>query len=220
MKKEKRSQKRLNIPQKRRRAVRNLLVALLALALIWILLGTPAFTKQQAFRRATRQYLLPDTEAEVIFGRDGRRAVLGEKDGRMIQAAVSNSVFFWYTNEMVAVTEPVDGIYIVPLVAHGEFSDSAEMAVKAPGVGAELCLEMDGKNYPLIADEKQGDWFLFRFDREIERNTGSPYNVFVENDQFIYIDLEGVANPTFGGVFRFTSYNADGSTAAQADREF
>lgn len=221
MKNEKGVQKRLNIPQKRWRAVRNLVIVLMALVLIWILLGMPAFTKQQAFRRALRQNLLPDTRAEVTFGKDGRRAVLGENKGRMIQAAVSNSGFFWHTNGMAAVTEPVNGIYIVPLVAEGYMSDPAEMAVRAPGVRAELTLEMDGRSYPLIADEKQDDWFEFHFDREIERDTGSRYNVFVEFNQFTYIDLEDTPwNPTFGGVFRFTSYNEDGSIAAQADREF
>ena len=89
MKNEKGAQKRLNIPQKRWRAVRNLLLAAAMLVLIWILLGMPAFTKQQAFRRALRQNLLPDTRAEVTFGKDGRRAVLGENKGRMIQAAES-----------------------------------------------------------------------------------------------------------------------------------
>ncbi len=221
MKNEKGAQKRLNIPQKRRRAVRNLLLAAAMLVLTWVLAGMPTFSKEQAFDRALRQNLLPDTKAEVIFGRDGRRAILGEKDGRMIQAAVTNSGFLWYTNGMVAVTEAVDGIYIVPLVIYGDLSDPAEMAVRAPGVRADLSLEMDGKSYPLIADEKQGDWFMFRFDREIERGTGSRYSIVVENDQFTYIDREDVPHKfTLSGMLHFTSYDADGSIAAQADREF
>ena len=139
----------------------------------------------------------------------------------MIQAAVSKSGFFWHTNGMAAVTEPVNGIYIVPLVAEGYMSDPAEMAVRAPGVRAELTLEMDGRSYPLIADEKQDDWFEFHFDREIERDTGSLYSMFVENNEFMLIDRENVpetAKPH--GTFRFTSYNADDSIAAQAAREF
>ena len=213
--------KRLNIPQKRKRAIRNVLLAAATLVLAWVVAGMPAFSKEQAFHRALRQNFMPETDAEVIFGRDGRRAVLGEKDGKMYQAAVTNTGFLWYTAGMTAVTEGSDGIYIVPLIAYGNMSDPAEMAVRAPGVRAELTIELDGKSYPLIPDEKQGDWFEFRFDREIERDTGSCYNVFVEYDCFLQIDREDVpetAKPH--GTFRFTSYNADGSIAAQADREF
>ena len=220
MKNEMGARKRLNIPQKRRRAIRNLLLAAAALVLTWILAGMPAFSKEQAFDRALRQNLLPDTDAEVIFGRDGRWAVLGEKDGRMIQAAVTNSGFFWYTTGMTAVTEATDGVYIVPLVTYGEFSDPAEMAVKAPGVRAELTLELDGRSYPLIADEKQGDWFRFRFDRELEKGTGSRYDVFLETDQFFYIDGINTGADIVGGTFRFTSYDESGAVAAQAERGF
>ena len=213
--------KRLNIPQKRKRAIRNVLLAAATLVLAWVVAGMPAFSKEQVFHRALRQELLPEADAEVIFGRGGRRAVLGEKDGKMYQAAVTNTGFLWYTAGMTAVTEGSDGIYIVPLITYGNMSDPAEMAVRAPGVRAELTLEMDGRSYPLIADEKQDDWFEFHFDREIERDTGSRYNVFVEFNEFTYIDLEDTPwNPTFGGVFRFTSYNEDGSIAAQAAREF
>ena len=213
--------KRLNIPQKRKRAIRNVLLAAAALVLAWVVAGMPAFSKEQAFHRALRQNFMPETDAEVIFGRDGRRAVLGEKDGKMYQAAVTNTGFLWYTAGMTAVTEGSDGIYIVPLITYGNMSDPAEMAVRAPGVRAELTIELDGKSYPLIPDEKQGDWFEFRFDREIERDTGSRYNVFVEYDCFLQIDREDVpetAKPH--GTFRFTSYHADGSIAAQAAREF
>ena len=120
MRKEKDSQKRPNILQKRRRAVRNLVIVLLALVLTWVLLGMPAFTRQQAFDRTMRQNLLPETDVEIAFGNSAWDSVsifLGEKDGKVLQAAVQNKWLFWEVlGNYAAVTEPVNGVAIVPLV--------------------------------------------------------------------------------------------------------
>lgn len=225
MKKEKRSQKRLNIPQKRRRAVHNLVIVLLALALVWVLLGMPAFTRQQAFNRAMRQNLLPETEVEIAFGNSAWGNVniyLGEKDGRILQAAAQNKWLFWEVlGNYAAVTEPVNGVAIVPLV--WDLKDTAgapDILVRAEGVRGELTMELEGKVYPLIPDGKKDGWFLFRFDREIERNPGSRYDNYVEGRMYTHIDNIHSGAGTEGGTFRFTSYDESGAVAAQAERGF
>lgn len=213
--------KGLNIPQKRKRAARNLLLAVFALTLAWIMMGMPSFTKNQAFNRALRQHLLPEARAEMVFGDDSPRIVLGEKDGRMLQAEIWGWKMLWSAEGTLSVTEQTDGVYIVPLCSRVSRYDPPEIVVRSEGLRAELTMEMDGKSYPLIADGKQGDWFVFRFDRDTVRAGEARYNIFVEGDQFSYIDSEDFPrNTTFSGTFHFIAYNADGSIAAQAEREF
>ena len=225
MRKEKDSQKRPNILQKRRRAVRNLVIVLLALVLTWVLLGMPAFTIQQVFDRAMRQNLLPEAEVEKSFGNSAWDSVsifLGEKDGRILQAAAQNKWLFWEVlDNCTAVTEPVNGVAIVPLVWDWEGTAGApDILVRAEGVRAELVMELDGKDYPLTPDGKQDGWFLFRFDREIDKDPGSRYNSFVEGGMYALVDSIHSGAGIVGGTFRFTSYDGSGVVAAQAERGF
>lgn len=213
--------KNLSIPQKKKRAFRNLLLAVFALILAWILMGMPSLTREQAFNRALRQHLLPEASAEMIFGEDTPQLILGEKDGRMFQAGIWGRRLLWSTEDQLSVTEQTDGVYIVPLQERVARYDPPEVVVRAEGLRAELTMELDGKSYPLIADGKQGDWFVFRFDREIEKGSGSRYNTFVEEELFSFIDCEDFPGDiTYSGTFHFTAYNADGSIAAQAERGF
>ena len=90
--------------------IRNILLIILALIVWWLILGTPALTKNQAFRRAMREHFLDPKDAEVFFGEDGRISALAKADDPIfnvyVQTGVRRSGLFWYHLKAIFLSYP------------------------------------------------------------------------------------------------------------------
>ena len=202
---------------------RNVLLIALSLMLLWFMLGMPALTRNQAFRRAMREHFLEPTDPEIIFGQDGRLAALAEVDGVYVQTGIAKPPgikrwiswqhYFW------TETEAIDGVYIIPLVAYGNMVDSPEVAVLADGDRADLAFVYEGEIHSLRNAGRQDGWFLFQFVRE-----GSYYNsYFSRYDAFLdsngYMKF-GTPSATDHGSFIFISYDAAGKELQRVEKNY
>ena len=107
--------------------IRNAVIIVLALLLVWLLLGVPALTKTQAFRRAMREHFLVPKDPKVFFGTDRSLSALAEVDGVYVQTCLGKWIGWQHSNW--SETEAVDGVYIVPLFAQGQKIECPEVAV-------------------------------------------------------------------------------------------
>lgn len=203
--------------------VRNALLIALSLLLLWFMLGMPALTRAQAFRRAMREHFLIPKDPQVFFGEDGRLSALAEVDGIYVQTGVSRQPgikrwiswqhYFW------TETEAVDGVYIVPLVAYGSSVDSPEVAVLAEGNRADLAFVYEGETHFLRSAGKQDGWFLFRFVREGDHygSYQSSYDTFLETNGFMTL---GTPASSDHGSFIFISYDVNGKELQRVEKVY
>ena len=214
--------------------IRNILLIILALIVWWLILGTPALTKNQAFRRAMREHFLYPKDAEVFFGEDGRISALAKVDDPIfnvyVQTGVRRSGLFWYhglwsetemTNDPTAAgyssSLPAENgqgsAYIIPLFAYGQMIDSPEVAVLPVGDAAEqirtaeLVFVFEGEQQRLELMGKQDGWFLFHFESDVWRGPETEFKNFIRNME--YKDL-GTPEGRTGCSFGFTAYDQNG----------
>ena len=203
--------------------IRNVFLILLSLLLLWFMFDMPAFTKEQAFRRAMREHFLEPRDPEIIFGEDGRLAALAEVDGVYVQTRVArqSGIKRWisWQHAFWTETEAVDGVYIIPLVAYGSRTDSPEVAVLAEGNSAELTFVYEGESHPLAYGGKQDGWFLFRFVRDGSYNSSHPsrYDAFLESMGYMRL---GTLPAMDHGSFLFLSYDAAGNELKRVEKQY
>ena len=79
--------------------IRNLLLIIAALIILWLVMGTPALTRNQAFRRAMREHFMTPKAPEVCFGEDGFISALAEVEGPAgnvyVQTRLRKSGLIW-----------------------------------------------------------------------------------------------------------------------------
>ncbi|MBP5168704.1 MAG: hypothetical protein ILP14_05810 [Oscillospiraceae bacterium] len=214
--------------------IRNILLIILALIVWWLIMGTPALTRNQAFRRAMREHFLDPKNAEVFFGEDGRISALAKADDPVfnvyVQTGVRRSGIFWYhglwsetemTNDPATAgyysTLPEENgqgsAYIIPLFAYGHMIDSPEVAVLPVGLDpkqihtAELVFVFEGEQHRLELMGEQDGWFLFHFEQDVWRAPETEYKNFIRNMEYKKL---GTPEGRTGCSFGFTAYDQNG----------
>ena len=216
--------------------IRNVLLIVLALIVLWLVLGTPALTRAQAFRRAMREHFLDPRSPEVYFGEDGRISALAKVDsdpgsGVYVQTALRRTGIAWehgMWSETAMVNDPeLAGVYsgvpsetcegsayIIPLFAYGEMTDSPEVAVLPNGVAAEqlsyveLIFVFDGEAHRMDLVGEQDGWYLFHFEQDVWTGTDTGFKTFVRNHEYMKI---GTPEGRSGCRFIFAAYDQSGS---------
>ena len=213
------------------RLIRNGILIVLLLLLVWIAAGTPALTAKGAFRRAMQENLTPQVQPEVVIRHDRVTAILGKDRDVWYQVAVNRKwLIFWQHYSEMTETEDTENVCIVPLLmkemllyggrSGGIYYDKwrvPDMAVRAQGASAALSVTVDGYERALDFEGIQDGWFCFSFVRDpVGPNN---YNTFVE-DCRRYMDGElGIpADPH--GCFTFESYDESGNVLQKGSREF
>ena len=197
--------------------IRNAVIIVLALLLVWLLMGTPALTKTQAFRRAMREHFLAPKDPEIFFGAEGSLSALAEVDGVYVQTGLQKTGIGWEHGNW-SETEAVDGVYIITSVVSygGRHDDYPEVAVKAEGENAELNFIYQGEVHPLSALGKQDGWFLFRFELS-PLTKGTSYSLFVSLQRYKMLGRPGGEKDC---SFVFVSYDADGREVVRAEKKY
>ena len=198
---------------RRYKLLRNIVLIVLGLIIFWFLLGTPALTKTQAFRRAMREHFLQPQEPEVYFGKDGRISALAKVGDIYFQTGLERDRLKW-DHALWSETEAVDGVYIGPLVAYGRLADSPEVAVLAEGEKAELTFIDLERSYPLNCIGKQDGWFLFQFKRDKDYSAG---NGVIDSYGYMYL---GTPIGEKGCSFLFVSYDAEGRELTRVEKTY
>ena len=194
--------------------IRNAVIIVLALLLVWLLLGVPALTKTQAFRRAMREHFLAPKDPELYLGTDGSLSALAEVGGVYVATGLQKTGIGWEHRNW-SETEAVDGVYIVPLFAQGQKIECPEVAVLAEGERAELIFtDYNGQTQLLNSLGKQDGWFLFRFVRDDQYRSGISV---IDTGLFMYLDTPvGEKNCSFV----FVSYDAEGREIVRAEKTY
>ena len=198
--------------------IRNVVIIVIGAFLLFLLLDTPAFTRQQAFRRAMREHFLQPQDAEVFFGEDGMISALTRVGDVYVQTRVARYGLAW-EHGLWAETEATDGVYIVPLLAYGRMIDSPEVAVLAEGDHAELTLYWDKEPHYLRSMGKQDGWFLFHFVIDSGSADAMPdYYNFVYSQRYFYMDTPN----RYPGPYRFlfVSYDENGSELKRVVKDY
>ena len=196
--------------------LRNVIIILLALLLLWLLLGTPALSKNQAFRRAMREHFLAPQDAEVFFGEDGWIAALAEVNGVYVQTGLKRSGLEW-RHDLWSETEALDGVCIVPLFAYGEMINSPEVSVLAEGERADLTFFYNGESHLFESMGKQDGWFLFCYDRAGSNDPSSSLREFWQTRWYRYL---GTPAGEKGCSFVFVSYDAEGRELIRVEKTY
>ena len=209
---------------RRFRLVRNIVIIVLALWLLWFFLGMPAFTKQQAFRRAMKEHFLAPLAPEVYFGEsDVVLSALANVDGIYVQTGLQFTGFSWQHGNYWSETTAADGVYIMPLFASGGVKDSPDVAVKADGARAELSFfdETEGVECVLESMGRQDGWFLFRFasdDKNISIDRPHSQSPIVTHGMYRYLDVDGHVQQRCS--FTFISYDEAGTQLIQVKKNY
>ena len=204
---------------RRFRLIRNILLILIAVLLCWILLGMPALTKAQTFRRAMREHFLKPKAPEVYFGEDGYISALAKVNDMYVQTRVGRTGLRWdhfYWSE----SEATDGVYIIPLFAYGRMTNSPEVAVLAEGERAELTFICEDGAHPMEYAGRQDGWFLFRFIKGEGRSSldGSAYSHFIRGNMYMHIGTPNA--PKEPCSFLFVSYDASGNELQRVEKKY
>ncbi len=193
--------------------IRNAVIIVLALLLVWLLLGVPALTKTQAFRRAMREHFLVPKDPKVFFGTDGSLSALAEVGGVYVQTCLGKWIGWQHSNW--SETEAVDGVYIVPLFAQGQKIECPEVAVLAEGERAKLIFtDYNGQTQLLNSLGKQDGWFLFRFVRDDQYRSGISV---IDTGLFMYLDTPVGEKDC---SFVFVSYDAEGRELIRVEKMY
>ena len=197
--------------------IRNAVIIVLALLLVWLLLGVPALTKTQAFRRAMREHFLAPKDPELYLGTDGSLSALAEVGGVYVATGLQKTGIGWEHRKW-SETEAVDGVYIITsLITYGgRLKDYPEVAVKAEGENAELNFIYQGETHPLSVVGKQNGWFLFRFEPS-PLTEGTSYSLFVSTQEYVRLGLPGGETDC---SFVFVSYDAEGREVVRTEKNY
>ena len=223
--------------------IRNILLIILLLIVLWLVQGTPALTKDQAFRRAMREHFLEPKDAEVFFGEDGRISALAEvkePGGVYVQTGIGRSGLFWehgLWSESAKINDPdLAGLssggpsgtgegsaYIIPLFAYGQMTDSPEVAVLLPEEikdqvkTVELVFIFEGESHQLDLVGEQDGWLLFHFEQDVWRGPETGYKTFVRNHEYMKLDTpEGRT----GCSFVLMGYDRAGFPAVHVRKDY
>ena len=203
---------------RRYKLLRNILLIVLVLLVFWFLLGAPALTKTQAFRRAMREHFLQPQDPEVFFGEDGRISALAKVGDIYVQTGLGKDRMMW-DHAFWSETEAVDGVYIVPLYSCGINIDGPEVAVLAEGERAELTFSAEGEELELIGYGRQDGWFLFQFDVKIARDKApSIYSHYLSGNT--YMQIGSPAMHMGPCSFVFVSYDAEGREVVRTEKNY
>lgn len=206
---------------RRFRLVRNIVIIVLALWLLWFFLGMPAFTRRQAFRRVMKSHFMAPQNPEVYFGEDGVISALANVDGVYVQTGLQRSGLSWQYGSLWSETEATDGVYIIPLFAYGQLEDGPDVAVKADGARAELTFfdKSAEVEYTLESIGRQDGWFLFRFAAEDKRfDSDKPYSLIIAHNMYRFLEVEGYMHSPCS--FTFISYDAAGAQLLRVEKNY
>ena len=221
--------------EKKKRKIWQLMVCLLCicvlLVVLWGALDFPSFSARGAVRRACRENLVQPFEISTVVTSDGWESVLGIRDRKVYEAAVRryefgrwNVPFLWRHGARIYGFDGADDVYFSPLRTYGVYLDAGEFAVFAEGERAELTLQMDGRDYPMVPYGSQDGWFLFQFDREADKGEDTVYRRFYQccgwnrlgNIESTELELKEFLPCSF--VFR--SYDGSGKLMREAVKTF
>ena len=206
--------------------LRNMALILTILLLLWIVYGMPALSKRAAWNRLMDGYLLPRTNYDMeLRATPNSSLLLKELDGQIYQASIRrDSMLIWRTSGMLTRTQKTGDVYIIPLLPAMDNGIQCCFAVKAACDKAELILELDGIQYPLILFNKKDDYYLFLPDGSIKEDEKSRYSLYY---QFIYYwDFARMDDPrgcykenyAYPGRLIFKGYDTDGRLISEAER--
>lgn len=206
--------------QTEKRLVRNLIIACLAILLLWTLAGMPSLTKYGAFRRAMKENLITGVKPQYVIRSDQNAVVLGEKDGVMYQVRVERSGPFWSRISLIAETQESDGLYIVPLMAYWHGEEAGDIAVLAEGTDARCSIFLKGTDcaYSLTRIESQDGWFCFVWEGRTDKS--SPMADFIGSGSCRQMDVKLPGSKSYHGTILFESYDWNGIVVQQGSREF
>ena len=206
--------------QTEKRLVRNLIIACLAILLLWTLAGMPSLTKYGAFRRAMKENRITGVKPQYVIRSDQNAVVLGEKDGVMYQVWVERSGPFWSRISLIAETQESDGLYIVPLMAYWHGEEAGDIAVLAEGTDARCSIFLKGTDcaYSLTRIESQDGWFCFVWEGRTDKS--SPMADFIGSGSCRQMDVKLPGSKSYHGTILFESYDWNGIVVQQGSREF